>query len=92
MHVENDYLMLVPSVGDGWLPSLDDHQFPHVLKAGVRGHQAVEWWLIVKTSSCNRYTHTHTYTVSHALVIIQSHKSFHNKGSMVRNVCTLWNV
>ena len=58
----NDYLMLVPSVGDGWLSSLDDHHFPHVLKAGVRGHQAVEWRLIVETSSCNRHTHTHTYT------------------------------
>ena len=81
--------MLVPSVGDGWLSSLDDHHFPHVLKAGVRGHQAVEWRLIVKTSSCNRYTH-HIHT--NTLVIIKSHLSFHNKGSVVRNVCILWNV
>ena len=87
---EKIYLMLVPCVGDGWLSSLDDHQFPHVLKAGVRGHQAVEWGLIIKRSSCNRYTHTHTHT--HTWVIEWSHKRFHNKGSMVRSVCTQWNA
>ena len=62
------YLMLMPCVGDGWLSFLDDHQSLHVLKAGVRGHEAMERGLVVKRSSCNRYTHTHTHKVTEVYI------------------------